>query len=85
MDFGSVSQAKRPLKSRQDELELFDEAERLTTPQYRAPELFDRGVAESVNIDEKIDIWVRLNNMFDSIESFLLQVDIRRLVVSYMQ
>jgi len=59
MDFGSVTQARRPITSRQDELEIMEEAERHTTPSYRAPELFDRGVGESAPINEKIDIWVR--------------------------
>lgn len=83
MDFGSVTVAKRDIKTHQDAMLLQEEAEAHTTPSYRfvfsdhrefiasnptqlnptepnpcrAPELFDRGIEENLEVDERIDVW----------------------------
>lgn len=55
MDFGSVSKARIPIRTRQDGLLQQDIAAENSTIPYRAPELFD--VQTGTTLDEKVDIW----------------------------
>lgn len=57
IDFGSCVVAKRSISDRIGLQQLIDESERMCTPTYRAPELWDRGIDEPVEIDERVDIW----------------------------
>ncbi|GAA5799462.1 hypothetical protein HPULCUR_004877 [Helicostylum pulchrum] len=56
MDFGSVTKARIPIKTRQDGLLQQDIAAEHSTIPYRAPELYD--VQTGTILDEKVDIWV---------------------------
>lgn len=56
MDFGSVTKARIPIKTRQDGLLQQDIAAEHSTIPYRAPELYD--VQTGTVLDEKVDIWV---------------------------
>ncbi|KAI9268438.1 other/NAK protein kinase [Helicostylum pulchrum] len=55
MDFGSVTKARIPIKTRQDGLLQQDIAAEHSTIPYRAPELYD--VQTGTILDEKVDIW----------------------------
>jgi len=55
MDFGSTTEARVKIKSRQQALELQDWAAEQCTMFYRAPELFD--VPSNCIIDERTDVW----------------------------
>ncbi|KAG0166003.1 hypothetical protein DFQ28_007982 [Apophysomyces sp. BC1034] len=55
MDFGSITQARVIIKTRQDALLQQDIAGENSTMSYRAPELYD--VQTDTELDEKVDIW----------------------------
>jgi serine/threonine kinase 16 len=55
MDFGSLVRARNHITTRQQALELQDQAAEHSTMPYRAPELFD--VKTGSTITEKCDIW----------------------------
>lgn len=55
MDFGSARDARIQIKSRKEALCVQDDVDQTTTPQYRAPELFD--ISSDCTIDERVDIW----------------------------
>lgn len=65
MDFGSVTPAKVPIRSRQSLLTLVDEAATNSTVSYRAPELFEGHLRYSATddkdddefVDGRVDIW----------------------------
>ena len=59
MDFGSRIKARIPIENRSQALIQQDTAAEHSTMAYRAPELFD--VKTGTNLDEKVDIWVRLS------------------------
>jgi len=58
MDFGSLIRARIKIRNRAQALLQQDLAAERSTMPYRAPELFD--VKTNTNLDEKVDIWVRL-------------------------
>ncbi|MES1919482.1 hypothetical protein MHBO_001307 [Bonamia ostreae] len=55
MDFGSVSEARRQIRSREDAVELSDWASMHCTNAYRPPELLD--CPSEIDVDERTDIW----------------------------
>lgn len=55
MDFGSARPARVTVRNRTEALSLQEEAEKLCSAPYRAPELFD--VASQCVVDERIDVW----------------------------
>ncbi|KAK9811151.1 hypothetical protein WJX73_006776 [Symbiochloris irregularis] len=55
MDFGSARPAHVTVRNRTEALMLQEDAEKLCTAPYRAPELFD--VASQCTVDERIDVW----------------------------
>jgi serine/threonine kinase 16 len=57
IDFGSCVVAKRQITDRIGLQQLIDESERYCTPTYRAPELWDRGRDDIVELDERVDVW----------------------------
>lgn len=57
IDFGSCVVARREVADRIGLQELIMESERMCTPTFRAPELWDRGIDEVVELDERIDVW----------------------------
>lgn len=56
-DFGSVTIARKEIKTRGDLIDLIEDSEQHCTQYYRAPELWDRGIDENLSVDERIDIW----------------------------
>lgn len=57
IDFGSSVVARRQVADRYGLQELIEESERMCTPTFRAPELWDRGIDDILDIDERIDVW----------------------------
>lgn len=57
IDFGSSVVARRQIADRYGLQGLIEESERMCTPAYRAPELWDRGIDDILNLDERIDVW----------------------------
>lgn len=57
IDFGSSIVARRQVSDRIGLQELIEESERMCTPTYRAPELWDRGIDDTLDLDERIDVW----------------------------
>jgi len=55
IDFGSVSEARETVETRQRALEIEDQAAEHTTATFRPPELFD--VKTGISLDERVDIW----------------------------
>lgn len=55
MDFGSVQEGRRTVRSRSEALAIQEEAEAHATAPYRAPELFD--MSSNCTIDERVDTW----------------------------
>ena len=62
MDLGSCLKARIPIENRSEALIQQDNAAEHCTMAYRAPELFD--VKTGTALDEKVDIWVLLSNLF---------------------
>jgi len=63
MDFGSLVRARIKIQTRNQALLQQDLAAEHSTMPYRAPELFD--VKTSVELDEKVDIWVSCKIIVD--------------------
>ena len=57
IDFGSSVVARREVADRLGLQALIEESERMCTPTYRAPELWDRGIDDVLELDERIDVW----------------------------
>jgi serine/threonine kinase 16 len=57
IDFGSCIVARRTIDDRIALQEMIEESERRCTPSYRAPELWDRGIDDTLHLDERIDVW----------------------------
>jgi len=55
MDLGSVCKARVAIKSREDVVKLQEEAEKLCSPMFRPPELYEPTL--DGEIDERTDIW----------------------------
>ena len=55
MDFGSARPARLAVHNRSEALRLQEDAEKLCSAPYRAPELFD--VASQCTVDERTDVW----------------------------
>lgn len=55
MDFGSCQLGSIKISSRLQAMAVQEEAERLCTAAYRAPELFD--VPSDCTVDDKVDVW----------------------------
>lgn len=62
MDLGSCLKARIPIENRSEALIQQDTAAEHSTMAYRAPELFD--VKTGTALDEKVDIWVLLSNLY---------------------
>jgi len=57
IDFGSCVLARRDITDRIGLQELIMESERMCTSTFRAPELWDRGIDDVLELDERIDVW----------------------------
>lgn len=57
IDFGSVTIARQHIEDHQQLLNLIEDSEIKCTPSFRAPELWDRGSVDPIDIDERTDIW----------------------------
>jgi serine/threonine kinase 16 len=55
MDFGSAAPAVQEVNNRQEAVALEEEAARLCSAPYRAPELWD--VPSTCRIDQRVDVW----------------------------
>jgi len=55
MDFGSVGPARVTISDRRSALALQESADLMSTPNYRAPELFN--IPSECTLDERADIW----------------------------